>query len=415
MNLQKSYHLLLLSIVLYFVCVVLFSIYRYQSSAEKKRLEIDNYIYSVAASLPYYLDNNSIDKLANGKMTEEEYDSLVFTVSDLARVWGVDYIYQMRVVDNQIYNVFTSGNTAELKNKTYQRYNEKYPNEIKEMLAAVEEHKTKYDSDSDDWGSYRSVYVPVLQKNGEYHIIGVDYSLNQLDEALHNEAITSFIYGFLVLIFSFPFLFITYVSLHKIILELDKNFKNLSDITTEYKQLSFLDQTTQMPNRRSFLENAKREINRLKRTEGNLFLAMLDLDHFKNVNDTYGHNNGDIVLTSFGKLVQDSLRLEDIWGRWGGEEFVVMLPHKDMDGVTTIMERIRSLCENNEITLSDGQKLFITVSIGISHVNINRNAILSLFDIDRTLMNAIDRADKQLYIAKDTGRNRICCEEDNSH
>ena len=379
--------------------------------SETKRLDIDNYIYNVAVSLPYYLDNNKIDQLVNGKMTDEEYDNLVFTVSGLAQIWKVSYIYQMRVVDDQIYNVFTSGNAAELKNKTYQKYNEKYPNEMEMMLSAIKEHKHKYDSDSDDWGDFRSVYVPILQKNGEYHIIGVDYSLKQLDETLYSEAVTSFIYGFFVLIFSFPFLFITYVSLHQIVTELDKNFKNLSDITSQYKQLSLVDQTTQIPNRRSFLESAKREISRTKRTDGNLFIAMWDIDHFKNVNDTYGHNNGDIALISFVNLIQDSLRVEDIWGRWGGEEFIIMLPNKDMEGVKAIMERIRSLCENTEITLSDDQKIFITVSAGISYINIERGENSAQLDAGKILMDAIDRADKQLYIAKESGRNRVCYEK----
>jgi diguanylate cyclase (GGDEF)-like protein len=275
------------------------------------------------------------------------------------------------------------------------------------MFEAIKEHKVKYDSESDEWGTFRSVYIPVLQKNGEYHLVGVDYSINKIEEMLRSEAITYFIYGFLVLIFSFPLLFITYSSLQQIVVELDKNFKNLADITSQYKQLSFQDQTTQIPNRRSFIENAKREINRSKRTEGDLFLAILDLDHFKRVNDTYGHNNGDIVLTAFGKLMQDSLRLEDIWGRWGGEEFVVMFNNKDMDSAVAVLERLRTLCEKNEMVISEDRKITITVSIGVSHVNINRTIHVEAEEI---LMDAVERADKQLYIAKETGRNKICSE-----
>jgi diguanylate cyclase (GGDEF)-like protein len=135
---------------------------------------------------------------------------------------------------------------------------------------------------------------------------------------------------------------------------------------------------------------------------------MFDLDHFKNINDTYGHNNGDIVLTAFGKLMRDSLRLEDTWGRWGGEEFVVMFPGRDMDEAYTIIERLRAACETNMIELADDVTVFINVSAGISRIDIDESQ--KNIDVEIILTDAIERADKQLYIAKESGRNRVCCE-----
>jgi diguanylate cyclase len=135
---------------------------------------------------------------------------------------------------------------------------------------------------------------------------------------------------------------------------------------------------------------------------------MFDLDHFKRINDTYGHNNGDIVLMAFGKLMRDSLRLEDTWGRWGGEEFVVMFSGKDMDEAYAIIERLRAACETNTITLSDNAEVVIKVSAGISRIDINQDQ--KNVDAEIILTDAIERADKQLYIAKESGRNRVCCE-----
>jgi diguanylate cyclase (GGDEF)-like protein len=126
-----------------------------------------------------------------------------------------------------------------------------------------------------------------------------------------------------------------------------------------------------------------------------LALMMMDLDLFKAINDTYGHGVGDEVLRHFATLVQENVRAADIVGRWGGEEFIVMMPGQTMEEARDGAERVRAAVER--ATLSEGVR--ITVSIG-----------LASFHGDDTVDSWIQRADLALYASKASGRNRVSVE-----
>ena len=128
---------------------------------------------------------------------------------------------------------------------------------------------------------------------------------------------------------------------------------------------------------------------------------MLDIDHFKNINDTYGHLVGDDVLKATATTISSSVRRGDIVGRYGGEEFIVMLPSVTQAQVVDIAEKIRKSIKN--INFKDGKKTFsVTISIGISKYDKNN-------DIDTLIGNA----DKALYKAKNSGRDNIIVYNDN--
>mgnify|MGYP003576835982 CR=1 FL=1 len=127
---------------------------------------------------------------------------------------------------------------------------------------------------------------------------------------------------------------------------------------------------------------------------------MLDVDHFKNVNDTFGHAAGDLVLQAIGKLLRDSCRVYDIPGRYGGEEFCILLPETRLGNTNVVAERIRSRLATTELA-TGGTSIHVTVSIGIAGLD-------SPEDVDEVTPSAlIDRADRALYTAKNRGRNRI--------
>lgn len=125
---------------------------------------------------------------------------------------------------------------------------------------------------------------------------------------------------------------------------------------------------------------------------------MLDIDFFKNVNDTYGHQVGDAVLQALSKVCQETLRQVDIAGRIGGEEFAILLPEAEVKEALEVAERLRETVAKTKVDIPVGLPIQFTVSIGVAAVN-NKNV-----NID-TLLN---QADKALYKAKEKGRNKVC-------
>jgi diguanylate cyclase (GGDEF)-like protein len=145
-----------------------------------------------------------------------------------------------------------------------------------------------------------------------------------------------------------------------------------------------------------FAELFAKELSMLKRHATKLALVMIDLDHFKQINDTYGHNIGDFVLKHFACLVSSSVREADMFARWGGEEFVLLLRNAGCDEAYRVSEKIRARIEAQDF---DGAGR-VTCSIGITEVA-----------EDDTIQSAIERADSAMYAAKDAGRNcTIACE-----
>lgn len=162
-------------------------------------------------------------------------------------------------------------------------------------------------------------------------------------------------------------------------------------------QLASTDFLTQLPNRRSFLGKAEEELIRVRRYSNPLSLFMLDIDHFKKINDSYGHDIGDRVLQEIAKIVQGSIRSVDVVARWGGEEFIALLPDSTYTGAKELAERTRQAVERAKINVGTAEPILITISIGI--------AVLG--DKDDTINKLIVRADKQLYLAKNSGRNCV--------
>jgi len=166
------------------------------------------------------------------------------------------------------------------------------------------------------------------------------------------------------------------------------------------ERLSMIDQLTDMPNRRSFDERLHMEWNQAIREHTPISILMMDLDRFKNLNDVYGHQQGDIVLQKIAKVFQNTFRRSgDFAARWGGEEFIVLLPNTRLSGAMDVAEKIRSAVESAVIPCADGSNLKITISIGVNSEEPVQDS--SIYDF-------IYNADKALYAAKDAGRNRVC-------
>lgn len=163
----------------------------------------------------------------------------------------------------------------------------------------------------------------------------------------------------------------------------------------QLKIASTIDSLTGIANRRSLMKKALLAFNSAKSKNTSLSLLMIDVDHFKEVNDTLGHNQGDLVLQEVVQLTSSLMRKSDVFGRWGGEEFMVFLPRQNKHAAIEVAERIRLCIAQKKWLLCEIEQ--ITVSIGVAS-----------FDNDTDLVGLIQRADKLLYQAKETGRNKVC-------
>jgi len=165
-------------------------------------------------------------------------------------------------------------------------------------------------------------------------------------------------------------------------------------------KLATTDALTGILNRRAFMEKMNQEINRSRREKTPLSFRLSDIDHFKDVNDRHGHQDGDLVLQKFVEQLTSLSRSYDIVGRYGGEEFTICLPGTDAFQTRLIAERMRKNVENMKIMLPDvSQSIQIKASFGIASF---------LPESEEGIDSLIKRADDALYKAKNEGRNRVC-------
>jgi diguanylate cyclase (GGDEF)-like protein len=177
-----------------------------------------------------------------------------------------------------------------------------------------------------------------------------------------------------------------------------KDMTERKELQDKLEEQANTDALTGCDNRRHFLEHAEWEILRIRRYGGAVSMLMLDLDHFKNINDTHGHSVGDLTLKKFVQVCKGLLRDVDVIGRLGGEEFAIMLPETRIERGLEVADRLCRAVAAAEIPLADSSPLRFTTSIGVA----------SLAADDLHADEILRRADQALYKAKNSGRNRAC-------
>ena len=203
----------------------------------------------------------------------------------------------------------------------------------------------------------------------------------------------------ILLITSFTFILLAFVIamyfqslIRKLVLSYESQINNY---TKELVNIATTDNLTGLCNRAKIDSSCTKELTEAKRYNQEFSIIMIDIDHFKNVNDTYGHQIGDSVLQQVSKILQDSVREVDMVGRWGGEEFLIICPQTNLDGARRLSEHMRQTIETYQFDVI-GEK---TCSFGVSSYHEND-----------TQESMIQRADKALYQAKNKGRNIVCTE-----
>jgi diguanylate cyclase (GGDEF)-like protein len=169
------------------------------------------------------------------------------------------------------------------------------------------------------------------------------------------------------------------------------------DYAEKLEMMALTDPLTGVDNYRSFMQKGLKEIRRSIRLSRPLCVCMIDIDHFKDVNDRHGHSAGDKTLKDFASIVHKCLRMEDEFGRLGGEEFGLLLPHTRLSDAQTVAERIRRMIEITPIQIDGEDDIFITASIGVAEANPQV----------QTMKPVLEAVDEALYTAKKKGRNIV--------
>jgi diguanylate cyclase (GGDEF)-like protein/PAS domain S-box-containing protein len=187
-----------------------------------------------------------------------------------------------------------------------------------------------------------------------------------------------------------------------------QNITERKRLEKELERQAHVDYLTGLVNRRYFIELAENELSRINRYGGKLSLILFDLDLFKQINDTFGHSSGDLVLHEIGEISRNTMREIDIIARIGGEEFVVVLPQTGLQEAADAAERLRQAIEKGSIQLDNGKLVRFTASFGVVTIRRKTDVREENVHIDELLK----RADRAMYQAKDEGRNRVCLDRD---
>ena len=173
----------------------------------------------------------------------------------------------------------------------------------------------------------------------------------------------------------------------------------LKAILAQADEVSHTDALTFLPNRRQVINSLQKEVHRAERYQTSLSISMLDIDHFKGINDSYGHAVGDQVLLQLANMLREGIRESDMVGRYGGEEFLILLPNTKLKKAAELAVRLCQYVKGTDIDV--GNKTNLTVSVGVAEYKHG----------EETWQKLLSRADMALYEAKNTGRDRWAVSE----
>lgn len=174
------------------------------------------------------------------------------------------------------------------------------------------------------------------------------------------------------------------------------SLKNIQELSEKFERMAKHDALTGLSNRRDMMEKIQTEYARISRSHNTASLLLCDIDHFKQVNDNYGHEAGDIILTQLSNHFKKTIRQQDVVSRWGGEEFLFLLPDANLENAQAAAENIRQKVADTPFNIGNTSTK-VTLSIGVASLSEHCS-----------ITESIGKADKFLYEAKQNGRNRVC-------
>ena len=259
--------------------------------------------------------------------------------------------------------------------------------------------KTSLEKQIDDFNKnkYYKVFTNFLVRIQVTHMLAVCILIaNSILFTQNSTAqIIQLILAFIIILHDFDDSYLK-KALSKNINKLNLSNKNLEEINKNLNEIATIDFLTNIPNRRYFFDISEKEFHLAKRYNNNYSLLVIDIDYFKMVNDSFGHDVGDEILKLISSTITKSLRKSDIHARIGGEEFAILLLNTDIDGAKLFSDKLKDTVEatiykNNDVEIN------VTISVGVT---VSKQE-------DKNIQEIFKRADQALYLAKESGRNRV--------
>lgn len=366
----------LIAFGLFFVFMIgifLFVYLTYRSEKSMIYQQIDKRLYAIAKSQILLLAPDFHDRAtAPSSISEAEDLQNIDRLSNFAKFAHLSYVYSLIEYNGNIY--FTASSATDEERATghnMTRYFDLYEDVPSPIKSAIHEKHLIYDESSDKWGTFRSIIIPLVSPRGKPYAVGADIPVGAINEMLKIQAAQYFTYAFILFLLSF--------------FSLLWRLKHI-------KKLAYYDPLTSLPNRMELANRVNYAITSSQRSHDTFAILFLDLDHFKEINDTLGHNVGDELLIEVSKRIKSVLRKSDTASRMGGDEFVLLLPFTDAISIPHIAQNLLEVIaqpyhiRDNELT--------VTASIGIA-----------LYPLDgRDLQTLSKNADSAMYSAKKEGR-----------
>ncbi len=374
--------------------LTLYSIWNYFHEKDRLIAQIDKQLYSAAVAVPFVLEDDFHDRAVSAtSISKEEDNQNIKNLTKLNNQLGTKFLYTVVLYkDKEYYLTSSNALDSEIKNHTEVRYFTPYPDASETLKNSFKHLSTDYVAPnkiykpfyvpifSDRWGTYRSIVLPIQTTNGNLYVIGVDMDITYVNHILKQNTIQTLLSFLLFLVAIIPII----IAYRNIIEDKHKEYQEVS-------QKSITDPLTGIYNRYKLDNELQKYYENYQKNGISFALLMLDLDYFKDINDKYGHQEGDKVLKRFAQILKESTRQTDTVGRWGGEEFIIIYPNSDLDNALLLANKLHLALKE----CKDIQKYNLTVSIG-----------LGLPKKELTLEQFIQNVDEALYKAKDLGRDQ---------
>ncbi|WP_428738802.1 GGDEF domain-containing protein [Sulfurimonas sp.] len=381
--------------------LTLYSIWNYFYEKNRLIAQIDKQLYSAAVAVPFVLEDDFHDRalLATSISTQEDMQN-IRNLTKLNNQLGTKFLYTVIRDQNGTFQLTSSSALAsEIKEHTEVHYFTAYPDASATLKNSFEHLSTDYITPnkiykpfyvpiySDRWGTYRSIVLPIQTAKGHLYVIGVDMDISYVNAVLKQNTMQT-LFSFLLFFISIIPIVIAYKNMLQ---RKQEEYQKVHELYIDSSKRSITDPLTGLYNRYKLDQELYIQYENFKRGGNTFVLLMLDLDHFKSINDQHGHQVGDEVLQLFSTILKNSSRVTDTIGRWGGEEFLIIYPNADLTQGFTFAEKLRLAVQEDKKL----QKYNLTISIGIG---ISKEDVsLEAFIVD---------IDKALYKAKEAGRNQ---------
>jgi len=381
--------------------LTIYSVWNYFYEKNRLIAQIDKQLYSAAVAVPFVLASDFHDRTNSlTSISLDEDNQNIKNLSKLNNQLKTKFLYTIIKDDKGTYRLSSSSALeSEIAQSKEVRYFTAYPDVSDTLKKSFENPSINFIKPnkiykalyvpifSDRWGTYRSIFLPIRTPKGKLYIVGVDMDITYVNTILKENTIQT-IFSFLLFLIAITPIFIVYISMLK---HKHKEYQKVHKLYIDHSKRSITDSLTQLYNRYKLDKELQKQYKNFKKHKIPFVLLILDLDHFKNINDRFGHQVGDEMLKHFAKILKDHSRSTDIIGRWGGEEFMVIYPNSDLDNGFALAEKLRLALKQNPET----KKYNLTVSIG---VGVSKE--------DLTLAEFLRNVDEALYKAKRMGRDQ---------